>query len=145
VAEQGANMHNVVMMSRSGQAADPGALDLARMLGLSPTAFSYWDRDLQCRYANAAFSDWFGIDPEILVGSSLEGMLEILRLDAHFELAEAALHGEHRSIVHSFHAGAARCDGLVQYIPDVRGHLFNGLLIQVSQTPPVPRLSRFCK
>lgn len=138
-------MHNVALMSRGGQPADSTALDLARMLNLSPTAISYWDRDLQCRYANAAFSDWFGIDPEILVGSSLESTLEILRLDAHFELAEAALHGERRSVVHSFHVGAARCDGLVQYVPDVRGHLFNGLMIQVSPTPPLPRLARFCR
>jgi len=138
-------MHNVVMMSQASQSAGANAFDLARMLNLSPTAFSYWDRDLRCRYANAAFADWFGIDPEILVGSDLESVLEILRLDAHVELAEAALQGEHRTIVHSFHAGAARRDGLVQYVPDARGHLVNGLLIQVSPTPPVPRLARFCR
>jgi len=109
-------MHNVVMMSKGGQPADSNALDLARMLCLSPTAFSYWDRELQCWYANSAFADWFGVNPEILIGSNLESVLEILRLEAHFELAEAALHGEHRSIVHSFHAGEARRDGLVQYV-----------------------------
>jgi PAS domain S-box-containing protein len=138
-------MNNVVMMSAQGQQADSNALGLARMLSLSPTAFSLWDRELQCRFANPAFTDWFGVNPDILVGSDLESVLEILRLEAHFQLAEAALHGEHRSIVHGFHAGDARRDGLVHYIPDMRGHLFNGLLIQVSPTPPVPRLARFCR
>jgi hypothetical protein len=70
-------------------------------------------------------------------------MLQILRFDAHFQLVEAALQGEHRSIVQGFHDGAARRDGLVQYIPDARGHLVSGLLIQVSPTPSSPRLARF--
>jgi PAS domain S-box-containing protein len=136
-------MHVVINMPTGSHPVDLSALEFAQMLRLSPTAFSYWDRGLQCRYANAAFGDWFGVDPEILQGSHLEDVLEILRLESHFELAEAALQGERRSVVHCFHADDARRDGLVQYVPDVRGHLVDGLLIQVSPTPPVPRLARF--
>ena len=138
-------MYEATPLSTPSLPPEASALDLARMLQLSPTAFSYWDRDLQCRFANEACRDWFGVDPEILVGSDLQSVLTILRLEGHLELADAALNGERRSIVHVFHPGAAPCDGLVQYIPDLRGHVVNGLLIQVSPTPPVPRLARFAR
>ncbi len=109
-----------------------------RMLDLSPTAITYRDRDLVCRHASHACNDWFGIDPELLVGSRLENTLDILRLHSHFALVDAALRGERRSIVH----GLARRDGLVQVIPDVRRRLVTGLSIQVGPTPTTPLFAR---
>ncbi len=136
-------MNNIVIVNMDRPGPDRGAFSPERMIDLSPTAFSYWDRDLQCRFANQACNDWFGVDPEILVGCALEDVVDILQLGPHFALVDAALQGERRSIVKSFHEGLARRDGFVQYVPDVRGHLVSGLLIQVSPMPPVSRLVRF--
>jgi len=136
-------MDNAVTKSMHRNGPDRQAFSPERMIDLSPTAVTYWDRDLQCRFANRACADWFGVDPEILVGCALEDVVDILRLGAHFALVDAALQGERRSIVNSFHEGAARRDGFVQYVPDVRGHFVSGLLIQVSPMPPVSRLVRF--
>jgi PAS domain-containing protein len=136
-------MHRVVITSLDGDQRDRHAVDAERVLGLSPSAISYWDPDLHCRYANRACADWFGIDPEILVGSSLESSIDLLRLGTHFALIGAALQGECRSTVQTFHDGLAKRDGLVQYVPDVRGHLVRGLLIQVGSVPAVARLARF--
>ncbi|MCJ7765940.1 MAG: PAS domain-containing protein, partial [Thiovulaceae bacterium] len=33
-----------------------------------PNMIGYWDRDLRCRYANNAYSEWFGKSPEEIVG-----------------------------------------------------------------------------
>ena len=137
-------MHSkVVILSRDRDEAQRPVFDLAHAMALSPTAVSYWDRDLQCLYANPACADWFGIGPDFLVGSRLQDMLDILRLGGHVAHVDAALQGELRSAVHTFHGGFATREGLVHYIPDARGHLVRGLLLQVGPTPPVARVSRF--
>ncbi len=135
-------MHSVVIMTMERGDLDDHVFDPVRMLDLSPTAITYWDRDLVCRHANRACKDWFGIDPELLLGSRLETTIDLLCLDSHFALMDAALQGERRSVVHAFHDGVARRDGLVHFVPDVRGHFVNGLLIQVSPTPAIPLFVR---
>jgi PAS domain-containing protein len=132
----------IVIVGLDGPELDRQAFEPARLLNLSPTAVTYWDADLHCRYANQACADWFGIDPEIMVGSCLEDLLVVLKLDSHFALADAALQGEQRSIVQSFHDGLARRQGLVQYIPDVRRHRVNGVLLQVGAVPQAVRFAR---
>jgi len=135
-------MNNVVMVIPDLEEGGHRAFDPIRMLDLSPTAISYWGRDLECRYANRACRDWLRVDPEILVGCSLGSVLDALDLDSHLEFVEAALLGEQRSVVQSFHEGFARRDGLVQYVPSVRGHVVDGLLIQISPTPSTLRFTR---
>lgn len=135
-------MHNVVMITLGREDGGTATLDLSRMLDLSPMAISYWGPDLQCRYANRACEDWLGIDAESLQGCALENVLDSLGLDSHLEFVEAALRGEQRSVVQSFHEGYAKRDGLVQYVPDQRGHFVRGLLIQICPTPSTLRFTR---
>jgi PAS domain-containing protein len=135
-------MNNVVRIVPGLAEAGQRAFDPLGMLDLSPTAISYWGPDLECRYANRACRDWLRVDPEILVGCSLGSVLDALELDSHLEFVEAALRGEQRSVVQSFHEGFAKRDGLVQYVPNVRGHLVDGLLIQISPTPSTLRFTR---
>lgn len=40
-----------------------------------PALVAYWDKDQRCRFANRAYMDWFGVDPEWLMGRS---MMELL-------------------------------------------------------------------
>jgi len=40
-----------------------------------PALIAYWDKDQCCRFANRAYTDWFGVDPEWLTGRS---MMELL-------------------------------------------------------------------
>ena len=41
-----------------------------RLLDLSPSATSYWDRDLRCRHANPACRDWLGVVQSFRGGES---------------------------------------------------------------------------
>jgi hypothetical protein len=77
-----------------------------------------------------------------MLGCALESVFDVLNLDSHLEFVEAAMHGEQRSVVQSFHEGYARRDGLVQYVPDIRGQAVCGLLIQISATPSTLRFAR---
>lgn len=36
-----------------------------------PAMVAYWDKDQRCRFANRAYIDWFGVDPEWLTGRSM--------------------------------------------------------------------------
>jgi PAS domain-containing protein len=135
-------MSNVVMISMGREDAGRTIGAPHRMLDLSPTAMSYWDGDLKCLYANQACRNWLRLDPEIMLGCALESVFDVLNLDSHLEFVEAAMHGEQRSVVQSFHEGYARRDGLVQYVPDIRGQAVCGLLIQISATPSTLRFAR---
>ena len=135
-------MSNVVMLTMRRDGREGDDFDLGRAVDLSPTAITYWDRDLKCVYANEACRDWLRLDPEILVGCELGGVLDVLELQAHFALVDAALQGEPRTVVQAFHEGAARRDGLVQYVPDGRGHQVRGFLLQIGPLPPAPRFPR---
>ncbi len=81
---------------------------------------AYWDRDLLCRFANAAYLDWFGKPTRSAIGCRLEDVLgdEIYARDEPHVLA--ALAGETRQ----FERSSAKSDGsighaLISYIPDI--------------------------
>jgi two-component system CheB/CheR fusion protein len=41
----------------------------------TPNMMGYWDRDLRCRYANNAFSEWFGMPPEDVIGIRFQDLV----------------------------------------------------------------------
>ncbi len=96
------------MSEASGQPADEGAqLALLRALvdGL-PAMLAYWDRSLSCRFANAAYEQWFGVDPDEMIGRNMEEFLGPL-----FVLNRPFVEGALR--------GVAQC--FEREIPDPRG------------------------
>jgi diguanylate cyclase (GGDEF)-like protein/PAS domain S-box-containing protein len=38
----------------------------------TPDMMGYWDKDLYCRYANNAYSEWFGLAPKDIIGMSFQ-------------------------------------------------------------------------
>ena len=55
---------------------------------------AYWDQDLICRYANAAYVDWFGVHPDMMVDKmSLKTLLGDL-YNLNLPYIEGALRGE---------------------------------------------------
>jgi two-component system CheB/CheR fusion protein len=85
-----------------------------------PNMIGYWGRDLRCRYANNAYSEWFGIPPEKIVGMlfrDLTGEKLFAMNEVHIE---RALAGEPQR----FERTLVKVNGSVghiigHYIPDV--------------------------
>jgi PAS domain-containing protein len=48
---------------------------MRRLVDHVPSMLAYWDRDLKCRFANAAYKTWFGVEPKALIGASMEALL----------------------------------------------------------------------
>ena len=107
---------------------------LRRMVDQVPSMLAYWDRTLRCRFANAAYRTWFGVDPARLVGTSLRDLLgpELYALNEPHALA--ALHGEEQT----FERAIQGADGVVRYSlanyqPDVVDGQVRGFIATVTE------------
>lgn len=85
-----------------------------------PNMIGYWGRDLRCRYANNAYSEWFGMPPEKIVG-----MLFVdLAGEQLFAMNEVHIHRALAGEPQRFQRTLIKADGSVghiigHYIPDV--------------------------
>jgi diguanylate cyclase (GGDEF)-like protein/PAS domain S-box-containing protein len=90
------------------------------LIDTMPGLVAYWDRDLLCRFANAACLTWFGRERRSVIGRRLEDVLgpeAYVRDEPH---VLAVLAGEERV----FECRAVKADGsighvLISYIPDI--------------------------
>ncbi|MBX3668943.1 MAG: response regulator [Rhodocyclaceae bacterium] len=96
-----------------------------------PGTVSYWDSDLVCHFANRAYRDWFGMEPDSMLGrqmSELFGGTEwyARKLDA----AKAALAGEARRVERSVvHNDGHQVHAVVDFIPDRSGAEIRGMYV----------------
>ncbi|MDP2880412.1 MAG: PAS domain S-box protein [Azonexus sp.] len=98
-----------------------------------PAMVSYWDADLRCHFANAAYMIWFNKKPEEMLGISAQ---ELLGDDLYQESApflQAALLGQRQE----YERSSIKIDGstaynLVTYIPDVVAGQVQGIYLFAS-------------
>lgn len=85
-----------------------------------PATLAYWGADLRCRYANPAYSTWFGVDPRALIGRSIRDLLgdELYALNEPHILAVLAGQAQTFERIVPGPDGVNR-QSLVNYIPDV--------------------------
>src|SRR5512144_1658735 len=121
------------MMGTLAQLTDAQQL-VQRLVELVPSMLAYWDRDLRCRFANRAYKDWFGIDPDGLVGRSIVDVLgrELYALNERH--IEAALRGEQQVFERAIPgpSGIER-QSLATYIPDVVDGKVVGFVAHVTE------------
>ncbi|MBT9521855.1 MAG: PAS domain S-box protein [Dechloromonas sp.] len=98
-----------------------------------PAMVSYWDADLRCRFANAAYLVWFNKKPEEMLGISAQELLgdELSRKSEPF--LQAALRGQRQE----FERSSTKLDGttaynLVTYIPDIVAGQVQGIYLFAS-------------
>ena len=98
-----------------------------------PGMVGYWDKDLRCRFANKAYLEWFGRQPEELIGTTLQELLgeRIFELDEPH--ARAALAGQKQQ----FERELTKADGSLahtwaHYVPDFSGGEVGGFFVKVS-------------
>ncbi|MDP9898237.1 PAS domain-containing protein [Variovorax ginsengisoli] len=103
------------------------------ILDVLPTMLSYWDSELQCRFANRAYEQWFGVKASHLFGSSLRDLLG----PENFARTEPYIRGVLSGVPQEFdrmmsdpqHPGRA---GLVNYLPHIVNGKVLGFVVQVT-------------
>ena len=102
----------------------------------------YWDRDLRCRFANAAYRTWFGKTRDEVLGMSMQELLGPL-FELNLPHILKALDGE----VQVFEREIALPDGrvrhsLASYYPDIVGGKVVGFSVQVADVSRLKELER---
>jgi two-component system CheB/CheR fusion protein len=101
----------------------------------TPNMMGYWDSDLRCRYANNAFSDWFGMSPEDVIGIRFQDLVSAELFAMNEPHIRAVLAGEPQR----FERTLSKADGSVghiigNYIPDFKADgTVGGFSIQASE------------
>jgi PAS domain S-box-containing protein len=98
-----------------------------------PALIAYWDRDLVCRFANRAYTDWFGKSPEQLVGSGMRDALGAALFAQNEPHVRAVLAGREQA----FERTLTKTDGSVghtwaHYTPDRVDGEVRGFFVMVS-------------
>lgn len=94
--------------------------DLQTVLDAVPAMIGYWDRRLINQFANRAYLDWFGIEPQRVKGMYIGDLMGAELYELNRPHIEAALNGE----IQTFERAIPRPDGTgprysrTQYLPD---------------------------
>jgi len=85
-----------------------------------PGPVGYWDTALRCKFANAAYEDWFGRSPEEMLTLTLPALLGPELFSRNEKNIRGALAGERQSFSQTLvkPGGQATC-ALTNYIPDI--------------------------
>ncbi|MCX6954369.1 MAG: PAS domain-containing protein [Verrucomicrobia bacterium] len=118
--------------------ASAGAVAL-RMVNHVPAMLAYWDAAERCVFANAAYHDWFGRDPEQMRGIALEELLGALYAK-NLPYIRGALAGRRQVFERSIPlpTGEIR-DTVATYTPDVVGGVVRGFSVHVADVTMVRR------
>jgi len=102
---------------------------------------SYWDRDLRCRFANAAYKVWFGKDHEEIIGLTMEEILGSAIFESIQPHARAALEGCPQVFerCRTFPDGRVRYS-LASYYPDIQNGVVQGFSVHVSDVTRLKEL-----
>jgi len=95
-----------------------------------PGMVGYWDADLRCGYANAAYAQWFGRSREEVLGARMQDLLGEVRFRKTEKNVRAALDGQ----TQHFERTLVKTDGstgyqLAHYIPDRDGGNVRGFFV----------------
>lgn len=104
---------------------------------------AYWDKDLICRYANAAYIDWFGRTKEEMVDKiTLKELLGPL-FEKNSPYIFAALEGKPQIFEREIPTpkGGLRYS-LANYVPDISGGLVKGFFVHVADITPLKLLEK---
>ncbi|MBQ0746121.1 MAG: sensor domain-containing diguanylate cyclase [Marinobacter sp.] len=86
----------------------------------APNMMGYWDRELRCRYANAAYSEWFGMPPEEIIGIRFQDLVSEQLFALNEPHIRAALAGEPQRFERTLNkADGSQGHIIGHYIPDV--------------------------
>ncbi len=105
-----------------------------------PALVGYWGADLNCRFGNKAYFQWFGKTPEAMIGLSLHSLLGAELFSSNEPYISGALRGQPQR----FQRTLTLVDGsvghtLVSYIPDCIGDEVRGFTAIVTDVSDLKR------
>ncbi|MDR3713068.1 MAG: PAS domain-containing protein [Puia sp.] len=97
---------------------------------------AYWDKDLVCRYANRAYSEWFGISSQEMVGKlTLPELLGPELFALNLPYIRKTLNGERQIFERELRTPAGEVkNSLATYYPDLENGNIKGLIVHVAET-----------
>ena len=112
---------------------------LRSMLDNMPAMIGYWDKELRNRFCNKAYSNWFGVLPEQLLGKHIRELLGDKIFNLNLPHIEAALRGEPQEFERTIPTldGSGVRYSLAAYIPDIVDGKVQGFFVQVSDITAV--------
>ncbi len=107
---------------------------LRSMLDNMPAMIGYWDKNLRNRFSNKAYSTWFGVSAEQLLGKHIRELLGDAMFQMNLPYIESALRGEPQKFERTIPApsGSGVRYSLAEYLPDVVDGEVQGFFAQVS-------------
>jgi PAS domain S-box-containing protein len=94
---------------------------LESILDALPSLVGYWDRNLHTRFANAAFCEWFGLQPESAIGAPLHSLIGQSLFDEIEPRLAAAMEGIPQTFERQFiHPRLGQRATITYYLPDRR-------------------------
>ena len=106
---------------------------MRRLIDQVPSMLAYWGNDLVCRFANQAYKTWFGIEPDQVIGKSMQEILGPQLFAMNQAYIQGALRGEAQSFERIVPGpGGVQRHSLADYIPDIVDGKVMGFMVQVT-------------
>jgi PAS domain S-box-containing protein len=114
-------------------ALDETLHDFRNIMDALPSMIGYWDRHLVNRVANRAYGEWFGLEPEAVVGLHMQALLgdEVFELNRPY--VDAVLRGEPQRFERSLPLpdGSGPRHVMAYYLPDRVGGEVKGFYVLI--------------
>lgn len=101
------------------EASIKGEQFIRTIIDSTPNMMGYWDKSLRCRYANNAFSDWFGVPPKELIGIRFQDLVSEQLFALNEPHIRAVLAGEPQRFERTLNKANGSVGHIIaNYIPD---------------------------
>jgi diguanylate cyclase (GGDEF)-like protein/PAS domain S-box-containing protein len=123
---------------------DQREYSLRSMLDNMPAMIGYWDKNLHNRFCNKAYSKWFGISAEQLLGKHIRELLGETIFNLNLPYIESVLLGQPQQFERTIPMPDGSGDRYThaQYIPDIIDGVVQGFFVQVSDITAIKQAER---
>jgi len=131
--------HRIQKALKQAESASEASLKseqlIRTIIDSTPNMMGYWDRDLRCRYANNAFSEWFGVPPEDVIGVRFQDLVSEQLYVLNEPHIRAVLAGEPQRFERTLNKANGSVGHIIgNYIPDFEADgRVRGFSIQASE------------
>jgi len=117
------------------------SIEFQKVLDIIPSMVGYWDKDLLNRFANKAYTSWFGITPEQMFGKHIQFLLGDDLYHSNLPHIEAVLRGEAQTFGRTIPVPGSNevRHSVAEYIPDIQDDQVQGFYVQVADITKLKR------